>query len=278
VVVALVAIPSLTDWYKMNLTAVAEEIRTILGDYLGLLEYGSRARGTSSANSDLDLIAVTNSAYTPSRFHATRVDLNLISLQSLESLRRRVLINEEAPWDGMFASIRVIDSVDPRVEKLIHSIREAFLSPRELSHIEVDGLRFSLARVIDDLIGISDPHELRLLVGQAVHVYLLSWVMLKQERWSGLREAWRAFRISDQHSSQQLGLASITATWEESVAILRSLESALFAHFGGPWRDGIMCLAGGFEHAVDDRSRPLSIEQTAALKDLCSRAPDPSLF
>ncbi|WFF00197.1 nucleotidyltransferase domain-containing protein [Micromonospora sp. WMMD964] len=259
----------------MNLTAIAEELRATLSDYLALLEYGSRARGTYSANSDFDLIVVTESRHTPFRFHTKQVDLNITSLQSLEFLHRRMLINEEAPWDGIFASIRIIHCIDFRVEALIQSIRESFSSPTERSGAAVDGLRFSLARVIEDMVGIRDAQELRLLAGQAVHVYLFSWVMLQGGRWSGLREAWRRFRANDGIRSRQLGLVPTYTEWERAVATLRPLESWLFANFGGAWRNEVLSLAGGFERADGDESIPLTAEQTTAINILCSRASDP---
>ena len=101
---------------------MGDQIFAHLPGALAVLEYGGRVAGRSTPASDLDLLIVFARQPTPYRFHGPRVDINLLGLDSLQSLLQRLLINEERPWDGMFHNVRLLSCKDEAVTKLVKDI------------------------------------------------------------------------------------------------------------------------------------------------------------
>ncbi len=263
---------SMTDPTALGavIKSAAEVFGHVFHDYLGLLQYGGRVDGRVAPRSDVDLVVVTSASYSPPRIHTSRVDLNIVSWPAINALHRRLLINEERPWDGLFASVRVIDSRSPDLDLLMRSVSQAF-TLRPIVNEEVDGLRFALSRAIDDVAGASDSIELKIIVSQAMDVFLFCWSLLAHHRWSGLRNSWRTFR-SEAGPYQDLAV-EVIETVDRGIALanLQTLEEWLLLPFGGPWRSGAIYLSSGFRSSQAASRAPVSDYGMSRILAICSQ-------
>lgn len=258
-----------------RLAILLPPLRAVDG-YLGLLLFGSFARGTAKVSSDLDLVVVTERPIAPERVHSSRVDVNFLTESDVRAVAARVAHAQGLPWDTMFEQVTVADDRDGVVAALAKELEQAFATAARAAEPEVAALRFLILRRIaklriteaDDVI----RGQLRLLA--AVACICAAHEGVSGRPWHGLDAAFEWVEEEAAAAAAELRAAVDAAPdWPAAVHALEAAAAIILAPAGGPWSGSPLTLSAGLpreETTLPTLRLPAGIRRAVddALRDL----------
>jgi predicted nucleotidyltransferase len=216
--------------------AVGVVTQRLPGALVALLA-GSAARGDSTLTSDLDIVVVLDGPPAPYRETVVAggrpVELFVHTVDSLEYWYGVDAADRRNTLADMVAHGVVL--IDGEVREQLQSRAADLLSagPVELGHVELDGRRYALTDMLDDLTGATDNAERDVVAGQ-VFVAAAELALLSRRQWMG-RGKWLLRRLQQMDRTLAERLVEAHRT-----VICR----------GDPWplvevTDGILATVGG---------------------------------
>ncbi|MDF8262892.1 nucleotidyltransferase domain-containing protein [Luteipulveratus flavus] len=182
----------MADAFPLTLEESAERARSLVQQrfpaahaaYLG----GSVVRGTATATSDLDVTVVLDGPPAPYRESLLDGDVPVeLFVQTQESLRH---FREQDQQRRQPSTARLVcESVVLLGDELAEALRaecagEVAAGPEPLSQKEIDGQRYALTDLLDDLVGAVDPAE-RAVLGALVWERSARLLLGLERHWQG---------------------------------------------------------------------------------------------
>ena len=202
-----------------------------------LLLAGSFVRGQATPTSDLDLVVLydrlphasrasfEHAGYPVEVFRHDPDTLRAFQLQDIESGRPSMtqMVREGVPIPGTSAWIEAIKrEADAQFRR----------GPAPLTAVQIDGRRYGISDLLDDLVGASDSHQ-RVAIGAALYEQLSDFHFRAQGRWSAAGKWIPRAMAAEARGREYLAAFDALFVEDDPQPLLRWTHELLAPH-GGP--------------------------------------------
>lgn len=223
-------------------------------DYLGVIQFGSRARGVDDVGSDYDLLVVTTRTVGVERLHARNIDLNFFALSDLHAILFRLRQRQQLPWDTMLTDIVILDDKTGKLNNLAAKITQSIRNQPMYSD-GADGLRYILSHFIKKAAraNVVGPLEANLRIYSAISAIITVHYIISGRPWQGLDMAVQSMATDTRDVYRKLEAAADTdRSWADRIDLLHRAAAEILKDHGGLWDGSVLEL--GFP--VENRAEP----------------------
>lgn len=226
----------MNNYERSPIRALIDELSAITG-YLGVLQYGSRARGDNNAESDYDLIVVTEHSIGVERLHAQKVDLNFLTGDELLAILHRLKRQQSMPWDTMLADVVVLDDENGELQSLARDIASS-INNQPVYSDAIAGLRFLVWHFLKKLAEADESRSLEAetRVFSAISAIAAAHGIVTGQPWQGLDMAIRQILTDAPEIYNKLNdAANARNNWGFRVDQLQVAAREVLRDSGGLW-------------------------------------------
>lgn len=212
-------------------------------DALAALLAGSSRASARTATSDLDIVVVLDDLPAPFRetlnYEGWIVELFVHTVDSLSAFFEREARQRRSPLLHMCATGTILgerDGVGRRIQDDARALWRA--GPAPLSAAELEGLRYRLTDILDDVAGCRDQDEL-IFVASRLLTQACELVLLDHRSWiGGGKWLLRRLRDADPHTCEALLAGYREAVCSGQTVRLHQAAAAVLARVGGRLMEG----------------------------------------
>jgi hypothetical protein len=245
-------------------------------DYLGVLQFGSRARGADDVGSDYDLVVVTTRTVGAERLHARNIDLSFFALSDLHAILFRLRQRQQLPWDTMLADVVVLDDKTGKLNNLAAKITQSIRNQPMYSD-GADGLRYILSHFIKKAARANavGPLEANLRIYSAIAAIITVHYILSGHPWQGLDMAVQSMATDTRDVYRKLEAAASTdRSWADRIDLLHHAAAEILMDHGGLWDGSVLELGFSVENRAEPSARQIPQDLWARIRDAARQVGD----
>lgn len=243
-------------------------------DYLGVLQFGSRARGADDVGSDYDLVVVTTRTVGVERLHARNIDLNFLALSDLHAILFRLRQRQQLPWDTMLADVTVLDDKTGKLNHLAAKITQS-IRDQPMYSDGADGLRYILSHFIKKAARANavGPLEANLRIYSAIAAIITAYYIISGHPWQGLDMAAQSMATDTRDVYRKLEAAADTdRSWADRIDLLYHAAAEILMDHGGLWDGSVLELGFSVENRAEPSARRIPQDLWARIRDAARQA------
>ena len=243
-------------------------------DYLGVLQFGSRARGAGDAGSDYDLVVVTTRKVGVERLHARKIDLNFLALSDLHAILFRLRQRQQLPWDTMLADVVVLDDKTGKLNHLAAKITQS-IREQPMYSDEADGLRYILAHFINKAARANAvrPLEANLRIYSSIAAIITVHYIISGRPWQGLDIAVQGIATDIPDVYRKLAAAADTdLSWADRIDLLHHAAAEILMNHGGLWDGSVLELGFSVQNRAEPSARQIPDDLWARIREAARQA------